>query len=176
MADGIRLVSGALFNYNDPASTPVSIEDLATALSHNCRFAGHLPFHYSVAQHSLNASRIVSPEFAFAALMHDTAEAVTNDLPTPLKAALPSLKDLEVRIEASIAKVFGFQFPLPPAVKIADLQMLQLEKVHVKGDLSSWDILDGIESQHLLPLVDLTAHHPSEMREQFLARFYELRP
>lgn len=165
-----------MFNYRDPASTPVSIEDLATSLSHNCRFAGHLPFHYSVAQHSLNASRIVAPELAFTALMHDTAEAVTNDLPTPLKLELPSLKELEVSIETAIAASFGFTYPLPPAVKLADLQMLQLEKVHVKQDPSEWDILAGIETDHLLPLVDLTPHHPSEVREAFLARFDELRP
>lgn len=129
---GIRLLSGTMFSYNDPVASDVKIDDIAAALSKICRFAGHLPYFYSVAQHAVNASYIVEPEFAFTALMHDTAEAFTNDLPTPLKHAVPIFKDLEVKIESAMSKLFGFQYPLPWAVKLADLQMLQLEKLHVK--------------------------------------------
>src|SRR3954471_20188676 len=100
MNDGIALLSGALFDYNNPDKSDVTLDDIATALSNVCRFSGHLPCFYSVAQHLVNTSRIVAPEFAFDALMHDTAEAFTNDLPTPLKWALPIFKELEVKIES----------------------------------------------------------------------------
>jgi hypothetical protein len=100
LGDGIRLLSGCLFDYNDPRSSPVEIGDIAAALSKVCRFAGHIHQFYSVAQHVVNASRIVPAEHAFTALMHDTAEAFTNDLPTPLKFAIPVFKELEVSIES----------------------------------------------------------------------------
>src|SRR4051812_3817126 len=93
----ISLLSGGRFNYNKPETSDVTIEDIASALSNVCRFSGHLPRFYSVAQHLVNTSRIVPAEFAFTGLMHDTAEAFTNDLPTPLKWALPIFKELETK-------------------------------------------------------------------------------
>jgi hypothetical protein len=174
LSDGIRLLSGAMFDYNDPASCEVTIGDIAAALSKVCRFAGHIHRFYSVAQHAINASRIVAPEHAFTALMHDTAEAFTNDLPTPLKFAVPVFKELETKIEAAMAARFGFTFPLPAEVKVADLQMLALEKRYLKADHSVWECLVGVEYESLTPLVDLSAM-PSERAEQlFLARFADL--
>lgn len=172
---GIRLLSGTMFSYNDPVASDVKIDDIAAALSKICRFPGHLPYFYSVAQHAVNASYIVEPEFAFTALMHDTAEAFTNDLPTPLKHAVPIFKDLEVKIESAMSKLFGFQYPLPWAVKLADLQMLQLEKLHVKQDFSEWEVLNGITSEHLRDLVDLESWHPAYAEAKFLDRYDELR-
>jgi hypothetical protein len=45
----IQTLSGKHFNYNDIQEDAIVIEDIATALSHICRFAGHLPEFYSVA-------------------------------------------------------------------------------------------------------------------------------
>lgn len=174
LTDGIRLLSGQMFDYANPRANPIDIDDIAAALSKVCRFSGHLPYFYSVAQHAVNTSYIVAPEFAFTALMHDTAEAFTNDLPTPLKTALPVFKELEVAIESAMSEQFGFAFPLPAEVKHADLQMLQLEKVHVKQDHSTWAILEGVESDHLLDKVDLTSWVPAYAQARFLARFLEI--
>lgn len=173
---GIALLSGALFNYNDPASCDVAIGDIAAALSNVCRFAGHLPQFYSVAQHAVNASHIVSPDHAFSALMHDTAEAFTNDLPTPLKHALPVFKELEVKIETAMAARFGFQYPLSPEVKYADLQMLCIEKLMVKHDYSHWSILDGVIIDQAIRKVNLVPMAPPVAKTLFLARYEELRP
>jgi hypothetical protein len=170
LSDGIRLLSGALFDYNAPRASEVLISDIAASLSKVCRFAGHIHQFYSVAQHAVNTSLIVAPEYAFTALMHDTAEAFTNDLPTPLKFAVPIFKELEVRIESAMAE----RYPLPDAVKLADLQMLSLEKVHLKRDLSAWSVLDGIETKSVSALVDLSPMPPTEAEAVFLARFAEL--
>jgi hypothetical protein len=175
LGDGIRLLSGCLFDYNDPAASEVQIDDIAAALSKVCRFAGHVHQFYSVAQHAVNASRIVETEHAFTALMHDTAEAFTNDLPTPLKFAIPIFKELEVRIEGAMSERFGFAYPLPDPVKLADLQMLALEKKYLKRDHSDWSVLDGIEYDHLKPLVDLSPMTASRAERVFLERFAELR-
>lgn len=172
--EGIALLSGNLFDYNDPDSSVVTIEDIATALANVCRFAGHVHYFYSVAQHAVNCSYIVDPKFAFDALMHDTAEAFTNDLPTPLKWAVPIFKDLEVRIESAMSRKFGFTYPLSSEIKLADAQMLRMEKERVKRDRSHWAMLDGIEVDHLLNKVDLRLCTPPQAKKLFLNRYYEL--
>lgn len=174
--EGIRLLSGTMFSYDDPAASNVEIGDIAAALSKVCRFAGHIHQFYSVAQHAVNASRIVAEEFAFDALMHDTAEAFTNDLPTPLKFAVPIFKELEVRIEGAMADRFGFRYPLPEPVRIADLQMLAIEKLHLKRDHSEWGVLDGIAIDGIAELVDLRDWSPLDAQTRFLHRYEELRP
>lgn len=176
MDQGIRLLSGCLFDYNAPEKCAVTIEDIAAALSKVCRFAGHIHQFYSVAQHAINASRIVPRAFAFDALMHDTAEAFTNDIPTPLKHAVPAFKDLELRIESAMARRFGFAFPLPPAVKVADLQMLAIEKLRLKRDTSHWAILDGTDIHDIEHLVDLSPMTAKRAERLFLERVEELRP
>lgn len=174
MGQGITLLSGAMMNYLKPEESTCTIDDIATALSNVCRFSGHLPRFYSVAQHAVNTSRIVDEEHAFTALMHDTAEAFTNDLPTPLKVALPIFKDLEVAIETAMSNRFGFQYPLPDPVKLADSQMLLLEKTYVKEDKNHWTAFDGIEFEHLSHLVDLNSWQPRRAKREFLERFEEL--
>lgn len=171
--EGIRLYSGAMFDYNAPQDSDVTIDDVAHALSHVCRFAGHIRHFYSVAQHAVNVSRLVPPEHAYAALMHDTAEAFTNDLPTPLKTAFPVFKELEVKIETAMANKFGFQYPLHESVKYADLQMLLLEKEMLKQDFSDWAVLEGVEhpDTHRLWMIETS---PAEAKRRFLHRYKEL--
>jgi 5'-deoxynucleotidase YfbR-like HD superfamily hydrolase len=173
----IALLSGAKMNYHYPEKSDVTIEDMASALSNNCRFSGHLPRFYSIAQHLVNTSRIVPVEHAFTALMHDTAEAFTNDLPTPLKWEFPIFKELEAKIESAMSKRFGFAYPYPAAIKIADTQMLILEKFYVKEDLTIWPNYEEFtkeDVEYLLPLVDLNSWQPRRAKREFLERFYEL--
>ncbi len=174
MADGISLLSGARFNYNAPEESEVTIKDIAGSLGNVCRFSGHLPRFYSVAQHLVNASYIVEEQFAFDTLMHDTAEAFTNDLPTPLKVAFPVFKELEVKIESAMAARFGFNYPYPKEVKLADTQMLLLEKTYVKLDNSEWAYYNSVKYDHLFDRVDLTSWRPSIARNRFLQRYEEL--
>lgn len=175
LGDGIRLLSGALFDYSRPHESNVLIDDIAAALSKVCRFAGHIHQFYSVAQHAVNTSLIVAEDHAFDALMHDTAEAFTNDIPTPLKYAVPMFKELETQIESAMAQRFGFAYPLPDAVKLADAQMLSIEKTCLKRDYSEWGVLAGIETAHVEHLVDLSPWTPDEAHERFLLRYEELR-
>lgn len=174
LSHGIRLLSGNLFDYSDPDAGIVTIEDIANALSNICRFAGHIPYFYSVAQHAYNVSMIVPPEYALAGLLHDTSEAFTNDIPTPLKHAVPMFKDLERKIEASMGRRFGFDYPLHTSVKYADSQMLGLEKIHIKGDHSHWDVLDGIDFECERENVVLESWTPGYAGYMFLKRYQEL--
>ena len=177
LSDGITLLSGKRFDYNAPGACPVEIEDIAQPLSQICRFAGQLPYFYSVAQHAVNASYIVPPQFAFTALMHDTSEAFTNDIPTPLKVAVPAFKALELDIEHAMGKRFNFQFPLPLEVMLADRQMLGLEMRYVRGqDTAEHAILDGVEFDHLKELVELQTWSPRLAYSNFMNRYEDLKP
>lgn len=173
----IGLLSGARMDYDAPEESDVTLDDLASALSNICRFSGHLPCFYSVAQHLVNTSRIVPSEFAFDALMHDTAEAFTNDLPTPLKWSLPIFKELEVKIESAMSRRFGFAYPYAPEVKLADTQMLLLEKKYVKLDDREWpnypDLAPEVERE-LLSKVDLKPWQPVRAKREFLERYGQL--
>lgn len=181
----ISLLSGAQFNYNDPASSDVTIDDLAASTSNICRFAGHLPRFYSVAQHLVNASRVVegitgdiANGAVFDALMHDTAEGFTNDLPTPLKWAFPAFKELETSIESAMSKKFGFEFPYPAVVKEADTIMLILEKFYVKGDMSIWPAYETWTEEKVAPYlqyVDLNSWQPVRAKREFLERYNKLK-
>jgi len=174
LQDGIALLSGALFDYNNPETCDVTIDDLATALSNVCRFSGHLHQFYSVAQHAVNVSHLLPYAHEYSGLMHDTAEAFTNDIPTPLKIALPVFKELEVRIETAMAQRFKFTYPLSAEVRLADLQMLKIEKEGLKRDPGHWAMLEGIETDHLLPLVNIRPMSPPEAKTAFLTRYAEL--
>ncbi len=124
----IQTLSGKKFDYLNSTTDDVEIEDIATALSHICRFSGHLPEFYSVAQHSVLCSQIVPPEFAFEALMHDAAEAYCQDIPAPLKALLPDYRRIEERVEQLIRAKFSIIPDMSALVKYADLVMLATER------------------------------------------------
>lgn len=174
----ISLLSGSTFNYNKPEESDVTIEDIASALSNVCRFSGHLPRYYSVAQHLVNTSHIVSPENAFTGLMHDTAEAFTNDLPTPLKWTLPIFKELETKIESAMGNKFGFEYPYSAEIKEADTIMLMLEKYYVKEDTSVWPHYEQWTPEVVEPycsLVDLNSWQPRRAKREFLERYNELK-
>lgn len=129
--DCIRTYTGIYMNVFEPTPEMISIEDIAHSLSMQCRFGGHLPFFYSVAQHSLVVSKYVSKENKLAALLHDASEAYLMDIPRPIKMRLPDYKDIEDNLMKKIAEKFGFEYPLCDEIKKADDAVLQLE----------WDIL-----------------------------------
>src|SRR5882724_10226297 len=119
--------TGLKFYHLNPQPEMVTIEDIAHALSNIGRWTGHTRYFYSVAQHSVYASLICPPEFAFDTLMHDSSEAYLGDMNRPLKhftAAGPAYREIEEKVEQVIFKKFGVRFPLSEEVKVVDTQML----------------------------------------------------
>jgi len=114
-------------NIFEPTLDMICIDDIAHSLSHQCRFGGHLPTFFSVAQHSVMTSKRVPQEHKLAALLHDASEAYLMDIPRPIKAHLTNYKELEDRLMELIALKFGFEYPLHPIVKKADEFMLRWE-------------------------------------------------
>ena len=168
----IQTLSGKKFNYLTATIDDIDVEDIATALSNICRFAGHLPEFYSVAQHSVLVSQIVPPEFAFEALMHDAAEAYCQDIPTPLKALLPDYQRMETYVDGLIRFKFGISLEQAAVVKYADLTMLATERRDLEiDDGSKWEILEGIPCSDLVQVIPL---RPGQAYGLFMNRFNEL--
>jgi uncharacterized protein len=150
----IRTATGKWFNVFSPTSDMICIEDIAHALAHQCRFGGHLPKFYSVAQHSVLTAVLVAPENKLAALMHDASEAYLIDVPRPIKNKLANYKEIEGSVMTLIAAKFGFQWPLHDEVKRADETMLQKE----------WDEI-------MMSCGNPSCYSPQEAKAKFLTQF-----
>lgn len=140
--------SGRAFPLVDPEPADVHWPDVAYALAHLNRFAGHAGA-YSVAQHSiLVASNMPFMEWRPYALLHDGHEFVMNDLPTPAALALQhyggvchargdaavksAIRKLKWDIDQALHLAAGLLWPVPTeiaeAVHIADIRALVTEK------------------------------------------------
>lgn len=131
----IQTYTGKQFHYDDVESNEIDILDVAHALSHQCRFAGHTSKFYSVAEHSILCMRLFGDEEEHLqkwALLHDAAEAYTQDIVRPMKHMLkqmcPAFGELEERIERHVWSSLGLEGDLPEEIKITDVHMLLAER------------------------------------------------
>lgn len=166
----IQTFSGLAFWPLDPRAEEVCDEDIAHALSMQCRFGGHCLAFYSVAEHSVRVSQIVPPRDALAGLLHDAAEAYLIDLPRPVKLSMPDYSGIEKSIAAVIGERYGIDLVnLPLSVRAADEILLATEK----RDLMSpspreWAWLPDPLPEMIVPW------GPALAREIFLRRLNEL--
>lgn len=173
MRPDILTVSGRYFDFTKPEECPVTVDEIAHALSHLCRFTGHTRKFYSVAQHSVLVSRIVPQQLALHGLLHDAAEALLGDVSAPLKRLLPDYKALERRVESAVLAQFGLAADMPAAVKAADLILLATEQrdlMPAHSDRWEWEDIGGIK-----PLPDsIIPWCPELAARRFLERFAEI--
>ncbi len=164
----ILTFTGKRFDLLHPDAGAVDIRDIAHALAHTCRFAGHTQRFYSVAQHSVLVSETVPFEHALAGLLHDATEAYIHDITSPLKQHLSNYRAIEDGIWFAIRKRFGLPALLPSEVKDADLRLLGTEKRDLLAKHPDpWPLLEGVEP--LLPIIKPWGPEWSET--MFLARF-----
>lgn len=178
MKPNIQLHSGQFFDYSDKRTWTFSIQDIAHALSMICRYTGHCSHFYSVAQHSVYVSHIVPEHLAWEGLLHDAAEAYIGDVNKPLKCLLPEYQRIEEEVEEALMAHFGIDLPLDPAIKYADLQMLQAEKDALMNvvNVERWCGAEYWDSIKDIPMPDLVIRplDPHAAKAAFLARFTEL--
>ncbi|VVT49194.1 COG1896: Predicted hydrolases of HD superfamily [Kosakonia radicincitans] len=168
----IQTYTGKKFDYLKATADDIDIEDIANALANICRFSGHVPEFYSVAQHSVLCSQIVPVEYAFEALMHDAAEAYVQDIPAPLKALLPDYRNIEQMVDDLIREKFSLSRKHSPVVKRADLTMLATERRDLEiDDGTRWSVLEGIPESDIIQVYPL---RPGQAYALFINRFNEL--
>ena len=160
--DCIRTFSGRYMSVFEPTLDMIDVEDIAHALSHICRWGGHVPRFYSVGEHSVHCADLINDQSqAFEALMHDASEAYLVDVPRPIKHKLCEYKTIEDNLMKLIAEKFGFKYPLSEEVKIIDNVLLQME----------WDgiVIGNINHKELM------IWNTEEAKNMFLYRFNQLK-
>jgi len=169
--DWIETFTGRKFWPLDPRPEEIVIEDIAHSLANQCRFAGHVREFYSVAQHSVLVSELVSPPDKLWGLLHDASEAYLVDFPRPVKHD-PKFGGPYRRMEAQLmgAICLRFQLPhkMPASVRVADDRAVVNEAralMHSRGDIWSW----GHDIQGLEGDIDCLAPHDAE--RAFLSKF-----
>ena len=118
----------------------IDIDDIATSLSQICRFNGHLPSFYSVAEHCVRVAwwlrdQQLPSDIILTGLLHDASEAYVGDMMRPLKR-LPSIeavfKPIEDQVMETIHKVLGGVFPHPEVVHKADYETYVWETLNIR--------------------------------------------
>ena len=116
----------------------ICIEDIAYVLSGEWRFGGHCRPRFSVGQHCLNVVKLLRSRThgqLLQGLMHDAAEYVMRDFPSPYKrtSGMSQYRQTENWLLEEIFGRFGIPYPICEHVKKAD-------------DIMSW-----IEASILMP-------------------------
>jgi len=175
--DWIQVYSGGKFYPEDPQPEDIHIEDIAHALSLQCRFGGHCESFYSVAQHCCTVSNLLPPRFKLWGLLHDAPEAYLMDIPRPIKPLLPEYQCLEKLCEAAVARCFKLDYPIPRIVKYVDSVLLLLEHKKFVKDRYEWGVdsieinLDWLSDPKLEQYKLDDAWTPEEAEERFLHRY-----
>lgn len=169
----ILTYTGRKFYPLSPDAADVYIEDIAHALSNQCRFTGHTREFMSVAQHSVIVANQLRGDstLALIGLLHDAPEAYLADVATPIKHALHGYEEIEAGLWCAIASRFDLPAHRLPDVKRADLRSLATERRDLmQYNADPWPILVGIKP--LQPRI--TPLPAKDAKKLFLDTFCEL--
>ena len=158
----VETSSGTRFSLADPEFLP---EDIAHALSMNCRFNGHTSAFYSVAEHSLLVADLVDMmggnyQQRLEALLHDATEAYLSDVPAPFKQFLPDWRKLDADLDAKLREWADLPKDKTGLVKEADWYALFIEAYYLLPDGGQCFIdPDGLRNR-ALELMEKYAYKP----------------
>lgn len=170
----LQTYTGGAFSLLDPKVDDVCLEDIAHALGMLCRYCGHTDYFYSVAEHCVYMSRMVSQEAAPYALIHDAAEAYVSDLPSPVKRMVPGYKVIENRISAVVLEAFALSAPsekIRNEVHTADGRMLTTERRDLMKEPPQSREADDVFSPYE---EHINAWSPAKAKQMFLLRALDL--
>ncbi len=168
--------TGRRFYVEDPRPEDVFIVDIAHHLAMLVRYNGAVLRYYSVAEHCVHVSRLVSPRNAMWGLLHDAAEYVVGDMTRPLKKQpqLRGFATFENRVQRAVCERFGLSYDMPAEVKEVDGRITDDER---RDLMSNMDVDPNIWGNVYRGFgINLCA--PMEWQEAeraFLDRFHELR-
>jgi hypothetical protein len=179
----MQTVSGIHFFPASPAAEQFDVRDLATGLSHYCRYGGQCFDFYSVAEHCVLVSELVERDvlelgypahevaaIAFQGLWHDATEALQGDMTRPWKKIMPEFLREEAKLWNVMAPWLGVPVELHPRVMRADNEVL-LQEAHVLHvpPLERW----GIPAEPADVMIRCLT--PGQARAEFLSRHFILR-
>lgn len=174
--------SGLSFEFENVDPDMICIEDIAHALSMQCRFAGHVDRFYSVAEHCVNMS-LLCPEDPLGALLHDAAEAYCVDVPSPLKkiwrgkskSAVSFYDETEKKILEVILQKYLSRSTYHHSISEMDIYLCHLEAYKLFLEVPDWcTIPDHPFSEFPLHPYLTFGHSPKGAKELFMRRFLEL--
>lgn len=175
--DWMQGYQGTAFWPMDPHIEDIDLETVAHALSLQCRFGGHVKSFYSVAEHCYRASFFHPEAYAFEKLMHDASEAYLQDVPRPIKRGMEMefYNTTEDKWHKVLSEKFGFTYPYPPEVKLADEVMLHWEardlmKFGPWHKVIDWKFLETFPETKAV----ITPMPPLEAKIAWLNRFHYL--
>lgn len=144
----IQTYTGLFFDPFHPDPNDICIEDIAHSLSLQCRFTGHVKYHYSIAEHSLLVADLCSHDSRLCGLMHDATEAYLVDLPRPIKRdkSMELYRELEHNIWEVIACKYNLPIKMPDDVKRADDLALVAEARVLLHGTKCWDTWPELDS------------------------------
>lgn len=173
--------SGIKMYYLAPTLKMLSEDDIVHHTSNICRFTGAVSQFYSVAQHSVFVAQLMKKilddegvdrdvqywDQILAALIHDAAEFITNDIATPLKKAIRGKYDwIEMGILRKIFELYGVDWGYHNAsLKTADNMALQVERYYMMPDHPDWPKVPASEMRYKCP----PEMSPKEARTLFKA-------
>ena len=174
--DWIQTYTGKAVAPTELTPRDVCIADIAHALSMQCRFTGHVKEFYSVAEHSVEVSRLLArsgyKQYALWGLLHDASEAYLVDVAAPVKhtPGFESFRDIERGIMDVVCRKFTIPKGEPAPVKWADRTLLATEAGQLMTPLHpDW--------KNLVPPIEnhtLVCFGPTEAKSTFLREFHRL--
>jgi uncharacterized protein len=158
--NAILIHSGILFDVFNPKKEDIHIIDIAHALSNLCRYGGHSPKFYSVAQHAVLCSHQPgTPQEQMEFLMHDASEAYLIDLPRPIKRNIAIYVEIEEKLLEVINSHYNLTYPLSARTHEVDNLVLHYE----------------YDNFYTNPNPDFEFLTPEAAKAQFIARYNELK-
>jgi hypothetical protein len=160
------------------------IDDIAEALSKQCRFTGHTSSFYSVAEHCVLVMDLMAElnqGDPFEGLMHDASEAYLSDIAAPWKVLLPDYKKLELSIEKPLRATYGLPETITPECKFADWLALFIEADRlIPSRARDWVAPSGVKETADMLLAKkrgrIMALNPDNARNMFLTAFWSHSP
>ena len=166
LGDWMQTYTGRQFWPIDPRPDEICIEDIAHALSMQCRYGGHTTRFYSVAEHCCHVHDACSDQNKLWALLHDASEAYIQDVIRPLKPSLTEYKTFERRVMFAVCQAFKMKPQQPPEVDVLDKRILGDEAAQVmSAPPAPWYFIGE-------PLgVKIHGWSPETAKAEFLERF-----
>ena len=162
----------------DPQS--IEIIDIAVGLANQCRYAGQVWPFYSVAEHSIVVSELVTDDNQrrsrkLKALMHDAPEYILNDITRPVKRQIYNYDYLETKVMTAICSKYEMAYSKDDweRIKDADNMITITERIQLMPRLNRGDYGVGTKEEDV-PKIKFKCMTPPRAALAFLDRFWEL--